>query len=429
MTPVIVPATTALAAVPNGSLCVASPACGTPTTLLGGLAAVAEPERDLVLYTGLLLGAQPFVAAVEQGRLRYITSHVTSATRGLVDRGLAEFVTVRASHIGPMLRGWARERPLVALVRLAPPDSSDRASLGVSTAYSRLAVDIADVVIAELDPSMPFTLGDAVIDANRVDYWVESESRLPDYPEAQLDPISERIADHVIELVPKQPVLQVGIGSVPEAIVRRLDGAGKGPLRFLGMVADGVVDLAEAGHLDQRSRTQPPVVGVDLLGTSKLWAWADRNAELGMYGSERVHSPTAIAGLDRFTSINSAIEIDLSGQINAEMAAGRQVSGTGGSHDFVEVALSSTGGRSILALTSTTHGGSTSRIVPRLGADAVTTIPRTMADVVVTEHGVAQLRGATLRERAQALIAIADPRHRDWLDAELSHHIKQMEAG
>lgn len=400
----------ALAAVDDHAYFVASPATGAPDTLLRALGAVADERRRWTLYTGLLLGEYPFLDAVADGRLRYETSHVMSASRRMVASGSVDFLPVRASEVNALIHRRAAGRPLVALVRTTAPDIAGNVSLGVSTAYSRELLDHADVVIAERDDSMPFTGGDAVVAAAQITTWVRAESPLADYHQPEPDGTSDAIADNVMTLLPDHPTLQMGIGAIPEAVTRRLPSADTGWVRLVGMVTDGVVDLDDAGLL--RAGAVAPVWGVDLMGTRRLWRWADRNPLLEMKPSSICHDPRTLGQIERLVSVNSAVELDLAGQINAEAVAGMQISGTGGSLDFVEAARRSPGGLSILALPSTVSSSGTSRIVAQLGSGATVTIPRVLADVVVTEYGTADLRHRTLAERAAALIAIAHPDHR-----------------
>jgi acyl-CoA hydrolase len=239
---------------------------------------------------------------------------------------------------------------------------------------------------------------------------------MPVYDAATPSPVSRAIAGHIMGLLPDRPLLQLGIGAVPEAVVMALAEHGVGGLRFTGMGSDGMVDLDERGLVERRHRDgYPPVSAPDLLGTSRLMHWADDNPSVGVYPSTLAQNPIALAARERLVSVNSAVEVDLMGQVNSERVRGRQISGIGGSIDFVEAATHSVGGLRIIALPSTTPDGTRSRIVARLDASATVTIPSALVDVVVTEHGVARLEGRSTRERAEALAAIAAPQHRDAL--------------
>lgn len=402
----------ALERIPTGARIVATGACGAPTTLLRGLNAWAAAHPGATLCSGLHVDPDPpFLGAVDAGHLGYRTWHVLGPVRRLVASGKAHYVPARASAVPRVLSAW---RPDVALVRVTPPDADGRCSLGPSTAYALDAVRLAPLVIAEVDPDLPWTYGDSCVDAAQIDVFVPSEAPCPEYSPGEPDAVSRRIAEHLLGLLPRDPVLQLGIGGVPEAITALLAEHDLGAVRFVGMATDQMLALLEAGRLDPAARMPDPAIfAVDALGTRRLLSACDRNPAIGLYPSSAGHDTVALSRRERFVSINSAIEVDLSGQINAETVAGRQLSGVGGSLDYVETAYHSDGGLRITALAATAREAS--RIVPRLGEGSVVTVPRAMADVVVTEYGVATLTGLTLAERAEALIAIADPAHRDAL--------------
>jgi acyl-CoA hydrolase len=210
--------------------------------------------------------------------------------------------------------------------------------------------------------------------------------------------------------------VQLGIGSIPEAVAAGLGEAGLGDLRMVGMACDRFVNLFDTGALDPtRVVPDPAVNSVELMGTRLLLDFADRNPAVAVIPSTRCHDPRWLGTLPRFVSINSAVEIDLSGQVGSEMIGGRVVSTIGGSFDFFEGAHYSDGGLRILAMQSTTPDGRITKIVPQLAAGTAVTVPRHTVDYVVTEHGAARLAGKSLRERAEALIAVAAPDHRDAL--------------
>jgi 4-hydroxybutyrate CoA-transferase len=367
------------------------------------------------LLSGLQLGDYPFLDAVERGALRFDTWHVHGPARRGFEEGWVGHVPCRASEVPRLLRTWGTD---TAFVRLSPPDRNGYLSLGPSVSYPLPALLGASTVIAEIDPTLPRTHGQSYVHRSQLTALVDSDEPAPEYPAAIPDEISIRIAERILQLLPREPVLQVGIGSIPEALVSALPRADLGAVRFAGMATDAMVPLFDSGTLRPSVTVpDPAILAVELMGTRRLLDAAHDHPAIGVYPSTVAHTPTVLAQLDRFVSINSAIEVDLGGQVNAEMLRGRQVSSVGGAYDFVEAGLASSGGLRITALPATAARGQVSRIVPRL-PDAVATIPRHAADLVVTEHGVADLRGRTLRERAEALIAIADPAHQ----AVLSDH-------
>jgi 4-hydroxybutyrate CoA-transferase len=295
--------------IPDSAILVASPGSGAPETLLRNIPRVCE-GREWTLFTGLLLGDYSFLDAVEDHTLRYVKSHVMKPVQEAVRVGNVDFVPVRYSHIGSMIEKWGKSRPVAALVRLTQPDRTGTANLGVSTSYARRAVELADVVIAELDPEMPATFGDTAVPMNRVDAWVRSEERLPEYRQAPETAASGLIAERVMGLIPDEATVQIGIGAVPDSVARRLAEAKRTASKFVGLIGDAIVDLTEAGLL-KPDESDPPVKGVELMGTERLWRWANRIRLLGMYGSERGHAPRALGGLPGFISVNSAVEVDL----------------------------------------------------------------------------------------------------------------------
>jgi 4-hydroxybutyrate CoA-transferase len=395
----------ALGLVADGAWVVAGPGCGAPTTLLAALGA-ASAGRGWTLGTGILLGDLPFLDAVRAGALRYDTWHVSAAVRDLVADGTVGYVPMRSSRLRAMLAA----RPLgAALVRVSPPDAAGNVSLGPAVSYGLDALELAAVRIAEVDPGLPRTCGRTEVPASLFDAFVEADTPAATYRSATPDETSRRIAERVLGLLPARPVLQIGIGSIPESLVTALRGTGLGKeARFAGMGTDEMVDLVEP----RRVGTDPAILSPELMGTERLMRFADGNPAVALYPSTLAHDPAWLGALDRFVSINAALEVDLLGNVNSEVLRGRQVSGVGGSLDFTEAATRSAGGLRIIALPAATSGGRHSKIVHAVGA---VTLPRTCVDVIVTEFGVARLEGLTSAQRAEALIAIAHPDHRDAL--------------
>jgi 4-hydroxybutyrate CoA-transferase len=401
----------ALARVPAGAHLVSLPGMGAPTTVLSALAD-ASVGRGWTLSTGLLLDDYPFLPAVEAGELAYRTWHVAPPVATLVADGRVGFVPARASAVPGLLRQWGVD---VALVRVSPPDAGGLCSFGPSVSYAKAAMEAASMVIAEIDPAVPRTCGDSLIRASAFDSVVESTTPIPEYHTAPDSELSRRIADHVLNLVPRNPALQIGLGTIPESLLRSLPDADLGRIRFVGMGTDLMVDLFDKGVLDLKDVLPwPAVLSGELMGTRRLLEFAHLNPAIGMAPSSVIHNPCHLATIERFVSINTALQIDLAGNVNSEVLRGRQISGPGGGPDFVDGAARSPGGLRIVALPSSSSDGRHSRIVPRV--DAVT-VPGTMIDAVVTEHGVARLVGLTGRQRAEALIALAAPAHRDRLSA------------
>jgi acyl-CoA hydrolase len=275
---------------------------------------------------------------------------------------------------------------------------------------------MARSVVAELNPRMPRTHGDTLVHVDEITYAVEVDYPLPEHPALPPSDIERAIGRHVAGLVEDEATLQMGIGSIPDAVLAALDGH-----RDLGihseMFSDGVIDLVERGVVSGRAKRTHPgkIVASFLLGTRRLYDFVDDNPQVALVDVAYVNDTAVIRRNPRVTAINSALEIDLTGQVAADSIGTRQYSGVGGQMDFIRGASLSPGGKPIIALPSVTSKGAP-RIVPLLqpGAGVVTT--RAHVHWVVTEHGVAHLYGKNLRQRARALIGIADPRHRETLE-------------
>ena len=386
------------------------PGCAEPRTLIEEIVRQAPRLRPLTLMGGLLLGDYPFCAPEHGETFRWVTFHVMPRLRDALGRGQVEFLPIRYfDTLGVFGPGgpWAAD---AVLVHTAPPDAAGRLSFGVSTSYPLPLARTAPLVIAEVNDRMPRTLGDSTLPLDRVAARIETDRALTPYPAPSVGEVERRIAACVSELIPDGATVQVGIGSVPEAVA-----AGLGDRRDLGvhsLLVDAMLPLLTRGVVT-RSR-----VG-EIMGTEALFRFVHENRLVNMEPSSRIHNPRVVATFPHFVSINSAIEVDLTGQVNAESVGDRQVAGIGGQFDFVEGAYWAPGGRSVIALPSTGGGGELSRIVARLPAGAKVTTPRHLTDCVVTEFGRAELRGRSVAERARALIAIAHPRfcadlEREW---------------
>ena len=393
------------------------PGCGEPTLLIDEIVRQAARLQPLTLMGGLHLGGHPFCAPEHHGRLRWVTFHGMASLRDALARGQAEFVPLRYVD-APWAFGpagpWAADAVLVQTARC---DDTGGLSLGVSTSYPLPVARTAPLVIAEVNHRMPRTLGDSTIDIDRVTAWVETDRPLVPYPSPKIGEVERRIALHVAELVPDGATVQIGIGATPEAVVAGL--AGHRDLGVHSALFDAMLPLLEAGVMTgARNRRHPGCLDLgEIMGTEPLFRWAHENPRVYMEPSTTIHDPRVVAGLERFVSVNSAIEIDLTGQVNAEALGERQVAGIGGQFDFVAGAALG-GGRSVIAMPSTGRGGETSRIVARLGAGTPVTTPRYLVDCVVTEFGRAELRGLSDEQRARSLTRLAHPRFRDGLERE-----------
>lgn len=385
-----------------------------PSQLLAAVCAHAADLRDVELCHLLTLGTAPHVDPSLVGRLRHDAFFVGRNTRLAVEEGRADFTPVFLSEVASLFRS---RRPLdVALVQVSPPDRHGYCSLGVSVDIVKPAIDGARHVIAELNRRMPRTHGDAFVHVSRFDRCVEVDDPLPELAAAAPSAVAHAIGVRIAELIDDGDTLQLGIGAIPDAVLGALGGH-----RDLGihteMFSDGVVDLVAAGVVTNARKTlhRGKLVTSFVLGSRRLYDFVDDNAAVEMHPSHYVNDPFLIARNRGMVAINSALAVDLTGQVCADALGPHEYSGIGGQVDFLRGAARAEGGKPIIALPSTARGGKTSRIVAELPAGAAVTTSRGDVHWVVTEHGAANLHGMSLRERAAALIALAAPEVRETL--------------
>ncbi|HWL79158.1 acetyl-CoA hydrolase/transferase family protein [Microbacterium sp.] len=395
--------------VPAGATVVANNCCGTPLTLLAGLADHAIRVGDLELRAGILLGDPPLEEAIRAGALKVRSWHIHGSLRRLMREGLIDYTPVRLSAVPATVIAGVD----IALVRVSPPDADGFCSLGPSTTFARAAIDAAGLVLAEVADDVPRTRGDSAVHVSRIDRFIRSEHAMPGHPAAEPDEASRAVARHVLSVLPAQATVQLGIGAVPETLAQDLASrAADMGLGLIGLVSESMVPLVEA----IAAAAGGPVQAVELMGGPALMAWAADNPIVEMRSSRRVHDPVSLSALPAFVSVNGAVAVDLRGQVVSESVKGAVIAGVGGGPDFAEGAYLSERGLRVIALRSTTRDGSSCIVARHDPRDAIAA-PHHGVDVVVTEHGVAHLRGRTVRERAEALIAIAAPEHRDALAA------------
>jgi 4-hydroxybutyrate CoA-transferase len=331
-----------------------------------------------------------------------------------VNEGRADYTPVFFSQLPKLFQ--EKTLPLdVALICVSPPDTEGWMSYGVSVDYTQAAARHAQLVIAEVNELMPRTYG-ARIHVSEVDYVLRSERALPELHPTPIGPVEHQIGLHIASLIADGDCLQLGIGSIPDAVLSCLYD--KGDLGIhTEMFSDGVVDLYRAGVITNRRKTldEGKLVATFLMGTKKLYDFVHKNPAVLMQPVDYTNNVLVAGHIDHLMSINSALQVDINGQVCADMIGPQQFSGVGGQVDFVRAAAASRGGRSIIALPSTAKNGTISRIVARLDPGACVTTSRYDVDTIVTEFGVAELRGKTLRQRARALQSIAHPDFRDQL--------------
>jgi len=385
-----------------------------PTTVLEALAAAPEAS-DGVHYTACLIPGvnRRDPAAFHPGaRLTSLFVHPDIETS--YRAGRVRFMPLHYSGFYDYLLHL--DAVDVALVQVSPPDGQGRCSFGPCVDFAPAVLDRARSIVAEVNASLPAPPGAPAIAFDRIDHAVEVDHPLVTLATGALPATLEAVGVHVADLVEDGDVIQVGIGKLPAAILARLrDRRDLGV--HGGMITDEIAELVDAGVITgaRKNVDRGRIVCGVALGSEQLYAWTAGREEVDFRPVGVTHDVRRIGAIDRFVSINSALEVDLSGQCNAETIGGRQVSGTGGLVDYVRGARMSRGGRSIIALPATAGGGRVSRITVALADDAVVSCPRADVDYVVTEHGVAALRARSLDERAEALIGVAAPEHRDTL--------------
>ncbi|HKU37994.1 MAG TPA: acetyl-CoA hydrolase/transferase C-terminal domain-containing protein [Polyangiales bacterium] len=395
-------------------------ACGEPTTLVEALIAQAEGIGELSVFAATSFSGLLDVKAAEKFAISSMGA--IGALRTLTAAHRLRIIPCHVSQVGPMI-----EQGLigcdVVFVQVSPPDADGNHSFGLINDFIHAAVAKARVVIAEVNERVPYTFGDVMLPRERIDCAVHV-SRTP--VEVMPVPISEAdqaIARIVAGYIDDGAVLQVGIGAVPDAILRLL--ADRRDLGVhSGMIGDGVADLIEAGVVTNARK--PFDVGVSvttaLIGTRRLYEFANQNPRIAVRSSVYTHDAGVMARLRKLITINSAVEVDLTSQANAEQSGAYYLGGTGGQVDFVRAGSRSPGGRSIIALPATASGGQVSRITAKLSGPVTTA--RSEIDVVVTEFGAAEVKGQSLAERTRRLIAIAHPKFREELD-RAAHPIQQ----
>lgn len=389
------------------------PGCSEVLGLERELARQADRLRGMTIYSGLLLGDYSFLG--EPGTFDYGTWHVMGPISDQVASGAVAFHPMRGSQVPNSFR-QGRLAADVAVVQVSPPDAGGYCSLGVSTSYTQTVARLAERTIAVVNARMPRT-HDTHLHLSELDVLIEVDEPLVEHHAPTIDAVSEAIGRQVAELIPDDAILQIGIGAIPEAVLASVSESGRTGLTLWGMGVDSIVELVERGVIGGKGR--PGVISAELMGSRTLFDFVDDNPEVLMRPFDEVLDPFEIARQGTVISVNSAIEVDLTGQVNSEVVNGKQLSGIGGGFDFIQGALRSPGGRSIIALPSEAGGGRFSRIVGKLADRAPVSVPRHHVQTVITEHGTARLDGHSARARAEALIGIAAPRFRDELAASL----------
>ena len=387
-----------------------------PRALVRALADRRDELEDVQLNHVLLLGEDPLSAPGMEGHFRHNSLFVGPADREAVNDGRADYVPIFLHQIPRLFRD--RIVPLdAAMVQASPPDEHGFMSLGVEVLASKAACALAERVIVQVNERMPRLLGDSFLHVRRVDAVVEATEPLPTLTSPEASPVEEAIAGHVVPLIEPGSTVQMGIGGIPDTIYEALEGD-----LDLGihteMISDGAMHAIERGVVTGAQKNLHPgkAVITFALGSEELYDFLDNNPRIEAHPVEHVNDPFVVSQNDRVVAINSAIEVDLTGQVCSDSIGTYIYSGFGGQVDFIRGAAKSRNGRPIIAIPSTAKDGTTSRIVPVLKQGAGVVTSRADVHYVVTEHGVANLFGLNLRERAEALIGIAHPDFREKLE-------------
>jgi 4-hydroxybutyrate CoA-transferase len=412
----VVTAEQALSVVRSGERVYIHNGCAEPVELVKALTNRGPELRDVEVLHMATMGIAPYTLPEYEGHFRHSALFIGGNVRQAVQEGRADYTPIFLSEIEGLFTSGAL--PIdVCLLQCTPPDHYGFMSLGVSIDASLTAAQCARRVIVEINDQMPRTHGDTFLHVSRVDAFVETSHPLSEYPRHAISEVHRAIARLVAPLIPDGATIQTGIGGIPEAVLGLLHDH-----KDLGihseMAPDSAVDLIQAGVINGERKTLHPrkVVAGFVLGSKRLFDFIDNNPSFEFHRTAYANDPFVIAQNDRMVALNSAIEVDLTGQVCADSMGHTPYSGIGGQVDFLRGAARSRGGLPMITLPATAKGGTVSRIVPRLAPGAGVVTSRGDVHYVITEHGVAYLHGKTLRQRAEALIAIAGPQFREELE-------------
>ncbi len=415
----------AVGLIKSGDRVVIGHAVGEPSQVIDAMVENREAYRNVEIVHMVFMGKGEYCKEGMEQYFRHNSLFVGGPARQAIVDGRADFTPCYFSEIPSLFKNGALPVD-VALVQVSPPDHAGYCSLGVSVDYTATAVKHAKIVIAQVNSNMPRTLGNSFVHVSELDAIVELDTPLIVLNPMQITDVEAHIGENCAELIEDGATLQLGIGSLPDAVLHALKD--KSDLGIHSeMISDGVVDLVESGVINCSKKTlhNGKIVATFLMGTKKLYDFVDDNPMIYMAPVEYVNDPYVIRQNNKMISINACVQVDLFGQVCSESVGLRQLSAVGGQVDFVRGANMAPGGKSIIAMPSTAAGGKISKIVPLLDPGAAVTTSRNDVSYVVTEYGVASLKGKTLRERARALIQIAHPDFRPSLEEEFERRFKR----
>ena len=413
----------AVQAIKNGNRIFMTGNVSVPQKNLAALVEYAPNLQNVEICQALTIGSADYVSSEMEGHLKVNTFFISANIRNAVHEGRADFTPVLLSEFPLLFKNGIL--PIdVALIHVSLPDEHGFCSLGVEVGLTKSPAEASKIIIAEVNEKMPRTLGDSFIHVSRLDYIVPVDYDIPELPMSDEGPSEtvEKIAGYIAEMIPDGATMQMGIGAIPDAVLKFLYHK-----KDLGvhseLFSDGVIDLFNAGVINNSRKTLHPgkITAGFILGTTRLYNWVDDNPIIELHRTEYVNDPFVIAQNEKMVAINSAIEVDLTGQVCADSIGPKLYSGVGGQLDFIYGASRSKGGVPIIALPSTTvlkNGNTISRITSMLKHGAGVVTSRNHVRYIVTEYGVADLYGKTIRQRANALINIAHPDFRTDLKKE-----------
>ena len=414
----------AVSLVKSGSRVYLGGGAGVPVQLMHALSARASELRNVEIVHILTFADAPYTAPEMKESFRHNALFIGANARKAVNEGRADYTPIFLSEIPDLFRERGTLPLDVALVSLSYPDEHGFCSFGVEVGTTKPAAEEAKIIIAEINKQMPRTLGDSFIHMSRLHAIVEVDYPVPEAPQGGSSELHLKVGQHIAGMIPNNATLQMGIGSIPDAVLQNLTNH-----KDLGvhteLFSDGVVDMVERGVITCRKKTFHPgkIVAGFLFGSQRLYNFVHDNPIIELHPTDYVNNPFNIAQNEKMVSINSAISVDLTGQVCADSIGSRLYSGVGGQVDFVRGAARSKGGMPIIAFLSTAQNDTASRIVAQLAPGSGVVTSRNDVHYVATEYGVAELHGRTIRERVQALIRIAHPKFRE----ELLQQAKELD--
>lgn len=412
----IVTADEAVKFIKTGDRVVFGHACGEAIEITDALVRNKEQYEKLEIVHLVPMGKGEYAREENQQYFYHNSFFGGGSTRKTINGTYGDFTPSFFFEIPKLLKKGGKLAVDVAIIQVSSPDEHGYCSYGISCDYTKGAAENARLVIAQVNSYMPRTLGNSFIHLSDIDYIVPCDQKILELGAPKIGEVEQKIGENCAKLIQDGDTLQLGIGAIPDAVLSFLKDK-----KHLGihseMISDGVVDLILSGVIDNSKKTinkNKCIVGF-LMGSQKLYDFVNNNPGVELHPIDYVNNPFIIAQNDNMVSVNSALQVDLMGQVNAESIGAKQFSGTGGQVDFVRGASMSNGGRSIIAMPSTAAKGTISKIVMHLDEGSAVTTSRNDVDYVVTEFGIAELKGKTLRERARSLIEIAHPDFREEL--------------